>query len=382
MKDKCLMLLSPLGSHSHLPDPYIISDMKPDGSLDVLKLDSRVNTISAMGANISREFPFWIDSERALETLTPFHFSGDDIIFHDNFFEIHRIRAIKHREKNVRYCYSQADGCGAKGIMGTWNPWRKYRRFFYDRDARKNYLLYLDRIFRTFEGDLKPWVYFDQCNEIEITPDELNGKMGADKISFLIDSFVHMIKSGIDPHQILLAIDYYQKEKIGYYGTLYRRFREGVCAKLGNDWADWIKSKCISPIHRAKLPLVRSLFGEDTQDPGDDASPGGRRNMCFSADGWRPRPTRELFQQMASHVLEVKKNSAKRGRISFEVIYGKEKTDPLDSFLGAEGAYFNRFGHHLENYRDGSTPPAPPPGPSLEERIAELERWRQKVEGK
>jgi hypothetical protein len=68
--------------------------------------------------------------------------------------------------------------------------------------------------------------------------------------------------------------------------------------------------------------------------------------------------------EIAREVLTKKSKAVEQGKVHFEVVYGKQMTDPLDSIAGVVQAYFEHFGQYPENY--GKFPEGTVPAPIIE----------------
>ncbi len=355
--DKIQIFGSPLGMYSLLGDDYIISVLKEDGSLNREKLNEMVSRIAHMGANALRDY-YWIDSKEAYEKISPFWYERDrPFKFNDRYFENQREIAKICNRYGMRYYLSIFDHCGTKRHRrkeigaGQWNPWRNFKDYFYGKDAEEIRHRYIDRLLAAFKGlD----VGLDICNE---------PKGGAGE--FLADTFIYLIKRGFEPQKIIIGIDYHLKEKGGVYSKDYVTFRNKVANTLGRGWNQWLKSRCISPVHNATIRGIDDLWG-------GKAGPGGTRRILYSQDGvMRPRPTKDTMYQVAKKILDKKTEAREKGKVHFEVVCGKTFNDPLDAIEGVSAAYLKTWGRYPANYGKYPQPVIPEeiedePGPDDE----------------
>lgn len=345
-KDKCDVLLSPLGGYSMLRDNYIISYFDDNGFLDTEKVKSIAKYIGKH-ANGCREFPFWINSKDSWEKLHPWQLmpvknSNDFYIimrtaYLQNWSEISRI----YNGKGVKLWFSLFEHNGLRN--NSWNPWVVSfgKDGFYSERAKTARHIYIDAMLKVFR-DGKRVVGFELCNEPRV-----KNKGSIKMVSeFLADTFCHLIKSGVQPGNIDIGIQYDMKEHDPLYSLLYRQTRKLIVKKLKNVmWAHWLKSRCISPCHGMTWERLEEMLGPRPPK-------GGSRNLRISTDGWRnPRPTKEQVKKVARYLFEKKPKAARRKKLSFEVVFGKEKGDPLDSIMGVIEAYHEFFGYHLKNYK-------------------------------
>jgi hypothetical protein len=336
-KDKVEILGSPLGMYSLLRDPFIISILNDDGSLNTNALSNLVAKIANMGANALRDF-FWIDSEDAYRKISPFWREGGTVKWNDRYFEHQRKIAKACNDVNMRYYLSIFDDCGTKKI-GDFNPWRSFDTFFYEDDAKEVRHQFIDRILAAFEGDLDTGI--ELCNEPR-------AGMGL----FLADTFLYLHSKGYSERKIILGIDYHFKEKeFQSFAGDYKAMRVEIVKKMGNDerWEGWLKSRCISPMHQANLENIKHLWTKDGKIEVKDIPKGGTRRVLYSMDGVRNfkrngqkiehRPDKEYMRLIAKTVLETKSEARENDKILFEVVYGKDKHEPGDSILGVAEAY-------------------------------------------
>jgi hypothetical protein len=339
MSDKIQIFGSPLGMYSMLRGNYIISILRDDGTLDLGKLNKMLAAIANMGANALRDF-FWIDTEDAYNKISPLWKKTDGSFeFNGHYFENQRKIAEMCNRYNMRYYLSLFDHCGTKQRSDVWkaNPWRHHGDFFYGNDAMELRHTFIDRIIEAFDG-LDAGV--EVCNE----PREKSGE-------FLADTFVYLIQKGFDRRKIILGIDYHLKEKDGEVGKDYRTLREIVIEKLGDEnWAQLLKSECISPVHNTTVDQIDALWGPEV-------GPGGTRRIKYSMDGvQKPRPDKEMMFRITRKVLDMKREAREKGRVHFEVVYGKTDQDPLDSLEGVSEAYNVIFGEYPSNWKQFSQP--------------------------
>lgn len=366
------LFYSPLGMYSLLRGDYVISVLRKDGTLDKDRLENMVKFAANLGANAMRDF-YWIDSQTALETISPFRIDSGRIIFNDTFFRQQRIIAETCQRHGIRYYYVLFDHCGTKGSTGAYNPWRSFDEFFYGIDAAEAWQQYIERLLEAFAGlD----VGLDVCNE---------PKPGAGE--FLAEVFLHLEKKKFDLTKVIIGNDYYLKEKVPAYGKDYRTFRDLIAAKLGAARKLGIKTQCISPVHNAIMDRIMHLWG-------DDVKPGGQRRILYSMDGVRPRPDAITMREIALKVLRTKRTARKQGKVHFEVVLGKQTGDTIDSMGGIAAAYKEVFGSYPKNYgkypeakppqrwSEEPTPPVPPPPPqmSLQQQIDDLRRRVEALE--
>jgi hypothetical protein len=325
------ILGSPLGMYSLLRGEFIISILKDDGSLDLNKLNNMVAAIANMGATGIRDF-FWIDTEEAYKRISPFWRKDDGSFeFNGRYFDHQREIATLCNRYGVRYYLSIFDHCGTKRkkTEGTgvwqWNPWRFFNDFFYGNDAADMRHRFIDRILEAFKG-LDTGI--EVCNE---------PKSGAG--DFLGDTFVYLVRNGYTPENIIIGIDYHLKEKDGAYGNDYRTLRNAAIRGLEDEnWDQWLKSRCISPVHNASAEEIDHLWR-------GEAGPGGTRRILYSQDGVQnPRPDRNTMFKVAKKVLEMKTEAREKGKVLFEVVYGKTSSDPLDAIAGVSEAHNSIFG--------------------------------------
>lgn len=360
MNDKMEILGSPLGMYSLLRGDYIISVLKDDGSLDEERLGSMAAAIANMGANALRDF-YWIDTQEAYEKIAPFwNEGGRNFRFNDQFFNNHRRIAQILNQYNLRFYFCVFDHCGTKisrrANVGEFNPWRFFDNFFYGTDAADLRHQYIDRVVNAFAGlD----VGVELCNE----PASGHGL-------FLADTFIYLFKKGFDPTKIIMGIDYHLKESVSAYGKDYRDFREKVAEELGKKWKQDLKSVCISPVHNADEKGIDGLWH-------GEATAGGTRRVLYSMDGVGippsgARPDKAMMIKLARKVLQKKTKAREEGKVLFEILYGKQSTDPPDSIKGVSEVYKETWGQYPENWgKFKDVQPLPPPStePSTEPSI-------------
>jgi hypothetical protein len=361
MNDKMEILGSPLGMYSLLRGDYIISVLKDDGSLDEERLGSMAATIANMGANALRDF-YWIDTQGAYEKISPFwNEGGRNFRFNDQFFNNHRRIAQILNQYNLRFYFCVFDHCGTKisrrGNVGEFNPWRFFDNFFYGDDAADLRHQYIDRVVNAFAGlD----VGVELCNE----PTSGHGL-------FLADTFIYLFKKDFDPGKIIMGVDYHLKESVSAVGKDYRDFREKVAEELGKNWRQDLKSVLISPVHNADEKGIDGLWHGEVM-------PGGTRRVLYSMDGVGippsgARPDKAMLIKLTRKVLNTKTVAREQHKVLFEVLYGKQSTDPLDSIEGVSEVYKETWGQYPGNWRkfDAAQPLKPPPStePSTEPSI-------------
>jgi hypothetical protein len=341
-KDKCNIFASPLGAYT-LPwsdqnGEYIVYFNK-DGSLNEERVNDIAHHISWQGGNSVREFPFWINSEDAWRKLRPFtinpvppDFEYFYIYVSDsyewNWSKIARI----YNQYGVKLWFSLFDHCSLRN--NKYNPWTiAYgKKAFYSEKAEEARYKFIDAMIRAFKGKN---VGFEICNEPRLpfcTPE------------FLAYTFAYLIKKGVQPENIIIGIQYDMKERFPKYSKLCRDSRKLVVKELGKKWEQWLKSRSISPCHNMTLSNLKIMLGENPPA-------GGTRNLLLSMDGWRaPRPSKAQVKEVFSYALKAKSKAARNGKINFEVVYGKQRGDPLDSILGISEIYKDFFGNWPDNY--------------------------------
>lgn len=342
MNDKVEILGSPLGMYSLLRDTFIISVLnKDDGTLNENKLKKMCCDIANMGANALRDF-FWIDTQEAYEKISPFWQEGrKKFKFNDQYYNNQRKIAKVCNDYGMRYYICLFDHCGTEKETGKRNPWHSFKDYFYEDDATDMRHQHIDRVLKKMNGSD---FGVDVCNE----PKPGQG-------AFLAETFIYLRKvKKFDPRKIILGNDYFLKESRANYGRDYREFRDTVNKALPGDWALKIKTECISPFHNAHLENIKHLYGNKVK-------PGGQRRVLYSMDGVRKfeadgekiktRPNKKYMYKIAKKVLETKTKSREENKILFEVIYGKENDEPLDSIEGVSDAYKKIFGKYPENYK-------------------------------
>lgn len=343
MSDKVEILGSPLGMYSLLRDTFIISVLnKDDGTLNEGKLKSMCCDIANMGANALRDF-FWIDTQEAYEKISPFWQEGrKKFKFNDQYYNNQKKIAKVCNDYGMRYYICLFDHCGTEKETGKRNPWHSFKDYFYEDDAADMRHKHIDRVLDKLNGtDFGVEV----CNE----PKPGQG-------AFLAETFIYLLKvKKFDPRKIILGNDYALKEKHkSSYGKDYREFRDTVDKALPGDWALKIKTECISPFHNANMENIEHLYGNKVK-------PGGQRRVLYSMDGVRKfeadgetiktRPDKNYMLKIAKKVLETKTKSREEDKILFEVVYGKEDDEPMNSIEGVSDAYKDIFGKYPENYK-------------------------------
>lgn len=344
-KDKCLIFSSPLGGYT-LPwaengKEYVNVYLNPDGTLNEKRVHEIAHEISWNGGNAAREFPFWPH-----KNLTIITYGGrGSAWFEDEYFSNWRRIVEIYKVYNVRICFEFFDFCGTRMPFGKWNPWNiplgieggqtlNTGNFFWGQESEWLRDKYIKRMIKNLD-DLD--VYYGVCNE---------PRLPKVPVEFLIDVFCELIENGVQPEMIILPIEYNLKEQDPNYTIYYKRFREGIIKRLKNEkWAQWIKNRCISPVHGASLQAVKKILGPNPPK-------GGTRNIQWSQDGIKnPRPTKNMVKEIMLYIWSTKISSTKNGQHHGEVVKGKQKGDPPDSVLGISMAYKEIFGKWPENYR-------------------------------
>lgn len=336
MNNKVQIIGSPLGMYSLLREDFIISILRDDGSLDSEKLNKLIAAIANMGATGLRDF-FWIDTEEAYNKISPFwEKSNGSFEFNGRYFDHQKKIAEMCNRYGVRYYLSIFDHCGTKkkknDVTGVWqwNPWRFFNDFFYGNDAADMRHQFIDKILDAFAGRDAG---IEICNE---------PKGGAGE--FLADTFVYLVKKGFTPENIIIGVDYHLKEQGGAVGDDYRVLRNAAVNELNPEWDQWMKSRCISPVHNATEDGIDDLWG-------GKAGPGGTRRILYSQDGvMNPRPDKNTMYKVVKKVLEKKTEARESGKVLFEVVYGKTENDPLDAIIGASEAHNEIFGAFPTNF--------------------------------
>ena len=341
MNDKVEIFGSPLGMYSLLRGDFIISVLNDDGTLNEGRLNSMCCDIANMGANALRDF-FWIDTGEAYEKISPFWQEGrKKFRFNDQYYDNQEKIARVCNDYGMRYYICLFDHCGTEKETGKRNPWHFFNDYFYEDDAADMRHKHIDRVLDKLNGtDFGVEV----CNEPKIG-------QGA----FLAETLIYLVKTKkFDPKRIILGNDYFLKEKNAAYGRDYREFREKVDKALPGDWALKVKTECISPFHNAHMENIKHLYGNKVK-------PGGQRRILYSMDGVRKfeadgqtirtRPDKKYMHKIAKKVLETKTKAREEDKILFEVVYGKEGDEPMDSIEGVSEAYKEIFGKYPENYK-------------------------------
>lgn len=336
MNNKVQIFGSPLGMYSLLRENFIISILRDDGSLDSDKLNKMVADIANLGATGLRDF-FWIDTEEAYNKISPFWKKPDGSFeFNGRYFEHQKKIAEICNRYGLRYYLSIFDQCGTKqkrnqdtGVW-QWNPWRFFNDYFYGNDAADMRHQFIDKILNAFAG-LDAGI--EICNE---------PKGGAGE--FLADTFVYVVKKGFTPEKIIIGVDYHLKEQGGVFGNDYRAIREAAVKELNPEWDQWLKSRCISPVHNATVEGIDALWH-------GEAGPGGTRRVLYSQDGvMNPRSDKDTMFKIAKKVLKKKTEAREKGKVLFEVVYGKTENDPLDSIAGVAEAHNETMGAYPANF--------------------------------
>lgn len=345
MIDKMEILGSPLGMYSLLREEengskYIISVLDDNGEIDIPKLEKLLISISNMGANGIREFPFWIDSYNSFNKISPFKLDSRNFYYFEDKYFYNQMLIAKYCNKyNLKYYFSIFDHCGTK--IDMYNPWNRFNDFFYGEDAKDLRHRWIDKLITYFQG-LN--VGYELCNE----PKQKQG-------IFLADTFLYLIEKGVKPENIILGIDYRLKESVSQYKTDYKNMRDIIVKKLGKEWSQNLKSVCISPVHNSTTENIKEFWG-------DDVNAGGTRRVLYSTDGVREfkkgieksRPDKTYMYNLTLMVLNQKKKARENGKILFEVVYGKTDNslrDPLNSLEGVSEAYKEIWGIYPENWK-------------------------------
>ena len=375
--DKIQIFGSPLGMYSLLREPYVISILRDDGTLDEKLLHETCRTIANQGANALRDF-MWIDTAWAEQKIAPFCLVNTGTpssptmttMWNDQYFEIQRQIAQACNAYNMRYYLCLFEHVGTKPKHNEWNPWRHFSDFFYGEDAKETRHEYIDRVLDAFHG-LNVGV--ELCNEPKV-----------DSAFFLADTFERLMQLGFVPENIIMGIDYYLKETYTKYGKCYRDFRLFTQPDNMNhkQWGAWLKSHLISTVHNADLDRIDDLWTEHGTIPINEVPKGGTRRVMYSMDGVRKferrgevirhRPDRAYMEMVTSVILDIKSKARENDKILIEAVWGKEVTapgiEPLNSIEGISEAYRNVWKEWPENY--GKFPPVeqpPAPCPNEEE---------------
>lgn len=335
-KDKCLIFSSPLGGYT-LPwaennKEYINVYLNADGTLNEKRVHEIAHEISWNGANATREFPFWPHENL---TIITYDNHGAGWVEDEYFSNWKRIVEI-YNIYGVRVYFEFFDFCGTRKEFGKWNPWNNplanSGNFFWGPESKRLRDNYIKKMIKNLD---RLDVGYGVCNE---------PRLPKVPVEFLIDVFCELIENGVQPEMIILPIEYNLKEQNPDYTIYYKRFREGIIKHLENEkWAQWLKSRCISPVHGASLQAVKKILGPNPPK-------GGTRNIQWSQDGVKnPRPTKNKVKEIMLYIWKSKSSSA--GKHHGEVVKGKQIGDPPDSVLGISMAYKEIFGEWPENYR-------------------------------
>lgn len=329
-----LFYSSPLGMYSLLRSPRIISVLKDNGDLDTDNLNTIITNISSFGGNGLRDF-FWIDSQNAFDIISPFKGNkSSDPEFNQKFFDIYAEIAQACKAKNLRFCYDLFDNCGTKNDPANFNPWFKagFSDYFYGAESKAWRTQYIDKVLTAFKG--LDNVELGVCNE----PNVYN----YDNCStFLADTYVQLINGGVAKENISIGADVVNVVK---NNDFYNNYVSQVVTELGDpSWETYMKSNSITPCHNTTQDyLTNTIWG------GQDPKPGGGRRIMYSEDGVktsgevgqdRTRPNIEEMQELATFILSKKSTAAQEGRVNFEVVYGKDTANPIDSIIGVINAW-------------------------------------------
>jgi hypothetical protein len=329
--DRVKIFYSPLGGYSMLRGDYIISYFDDDGTLDTWQVEKMAEYIGRYAGNV-REFSFWIDSEDSLQKLRPFNVVSGSIEVLDSFERNWKEIITTYNKNGVKVWISLFDHCGIR--KNPSNPWAAFgESYFYGENAREARHKYIDAFLRIDKDRVMGYELVNEPRLNLCTPE------------FLADTFIYLIRKDVPAHDIILGVEYPLKEKDPRYAELYRKFRNIVMKELGQEWGQWFKDRCISPCHGMNLINLKEMLGENPP-------PGGTRNLLISKDGVRkPRPTKSKVKTIVKCLFDLKYKAAWAGKLSVEVVYGKKRTDPLDSIMGVVEAVREFFGEYPENYR-------------------------------
>lgn len=348
MKDKCHIWGSPLGWYSvHIQEkpgesPYIISIINQDGSLNEKRCREICADISRQGGNGVRDWSYWIEAGEQKNILSPFIIEISRLHLRKAYIDNQQKIAAICNEYNLIYWFSLFDHVNYK-YYAELSPWPWDGNFYHGKNKRYRNL-WVSQMVDVFQ-DYN--VGYSLCNEPGLT------KLTA---RFLADTFIKLIKKGIDPKRIEIGIDYGLKEHVQKWGKVYRDFREFLNDELsanaftrtfkafvGRSWSRRLKTECLSPVHNASLSNMGKLL--------ENARPGGDRGIVYSGDGLRnPRPDYATAKEIATFIFKKKYRGKNKFKVHFEFVYGKQENDPLDSIKGVSDAYNDVFGKHPENY--------------------------------
>jgi hypothetical protein len=350
-KDKCLLFCSPLGGYT-LPwedenGKYIINYLDHNAELQKHKVEKIGKHISQMGANSTREFPFWPH-----EDLLIIEYDGKGMAhFKDKYFDDWRIIVEIYNKYNVQLWFDLFDYCGTRRPFGEYNPWNLPLKnegsqtltsgdFFWGNESLWLRKIYIKKILEIFNG-LN--IGYGICNEMRIGDDTVEIYK---KAKMLSETFCQLIDNGVNPKNIILPVQYDWKEQKSEYGKLYRMFRNNIIDHFNeNKWGKWLKTKCITPVHGPTLENIKKMLGDNPPEGGD-------RNIFYDADGIRnPRPTATDLHTYYSYAAEKQPKKMNNGRLNFGNILGKQEKDNFDSFEGIRFIYEDYFENSPGNYK-------------------------------
>lgn len=360
-KDKIKIICSPLGGYSLLTESeYQISYMNPEGSVKWQKLNRMLQEIANAGANMLREFPPWITSENEYEILTPFKFENEEIVLNTGYFtNLRKIARLSKEQYNLTLVYDLFNASETRvSPVKNHSPWKKYRGYFYTA-PQKHLAKYIDVVLEAHKG-IGAW--YQLCNEPSF---EYPGFM-----SFV---YCYLIEKGIPPERIVIGYDMRLKSMGGVHETGYRKFRQMVVEKLGQEYEVKIKTVSWSPFHSTSDESLTKYWGNETPA-------GGQRREIFSLDARREidengkpkRPNEQESYDLYKRIFQTKSRKVELGRIGGEVIYGKEAgIDPVAQLRGLIKAYEECLEKHPEN--KGKYPKPLPLPAWIEEKESEPE---------
>ena len=377
-KDKINIICSPLGGYSLLPESeFQISYINSDGSVKWEKLNRMLQEISNTGAGMWREFPPWILNQQQYQILTPFKFENEEMVLNPRYFtNLRKIARLSKEQYNLTLIYDLFNASETRvSPVKNHSPWKKYQGYFYTA-PQKHLAKYIDAVLEAHKG---LGVGYQLCNEPSFEYPEF--------MSFV---YCYLIEKGIPPERIILGFDMRFKALGGFYEQKYRRFRELVAGKLGEDFETKIKTVSWSPFHGTADESLTKYWGLETP-------PGGQRREIFSLDGRRlpQRPDEKESYTLYKRIIKTKSRKVELGRIGGEVIYGKEAgIDPLAQLRGLVKAYEESLEKTPENkgkypeplplpaWIEEPEPQAEPPQPPKESiegiSIFEIIEWVKK----
>ena len=259
--NKIKLICSPLGGYSMLPESgYQIAYIKQDGSVNWQKLNRMLQEIANNGANMWREFPPWITSEKEYETLTPFKFAGENMVLNQQYFDDLRKIARLSKMYNLTLIYDLFNGSETRVNPTCYHsPWKKFPGYFYT--APQKYLeIWIDAVLEANSG-IDTW--YQLCNEPSF-----------EYPAFMSHVYCYLIKKGIPPERIILGLDMRLKSIGGVYETGYRKFRQMVVEKLGQEFEIKIKRSSWTPFHATIDEALTKYWGPETP-------PGGQRREIY-----------------------------------------------------------------------------------------------------